>query len=90
MHGANLQTAESNGWTLLHAASQRGHLEVVKLLLRRDADDDVLDKANNTTAALASENGEADVAKFIAKYKSDTDYSKQDSTINYNGRTLGR
>ena len=28
-HGANLQTADSNGQTLLHAASQRGHLEVV-------------------------------------------------------------
>jgi ankyrin repeat protein len=40
-------------------------------LLQRGADVDVLNKANKTAAELASENGEAEVAKFIAEYKAD-------------------
>jgi ankyrin repeat protein len=55
----------------LHAASQRGHLEIVKLLLRQGVDVDVLDKANKTAAELASENGKTDVAKFLTEYKGD-------------------
>jgi ankyrin repeat protein len=63
--------ADGNGWTALHAASHSGHLEVVKLLLRRGADVDILNKANKTAAELASENGKAEVARFIAEYKAD-------------------
>ena len=40
----------------MHATSHRGHLEVVKLLLRRGVYVDVLDNANQTAAKLASEN----------------------------------
>ena len=58
-HGANLHSADSNGCTLLHAASQRGHLGVVKLLLQRGADVDILNKANKTVAEMASKNDKA-------------------------------
>jgi ankyrin repeat protein len=44
----------------LHPAPHSGHLGVVKLLLQRGANVDV-----------ALENGEAEVAKFIAEYKAD-------------------
>ena len=64
-----MHTADSNGWTLLHAASRRGHLGVVKLLLLQGADVDVLNKAKRPAAELASENGQAEVAEFITKYK---------------------
>jgi len=64
-----VHTADSNGWTLLHAASRRGHLGVVKLLLRRGVDVDVLSKAGRSAAELASENSQAEVAKFISEYK---------------------
>ena len=57
--------------TVLHAASRRGHLEVVKLLLQRGADVNALDNANKTAAELALENDHADVAESIAEYKSD-------------------
>ena len=46
---ANLHCADSDGRTVLHAASHCGHLElfeVVKLLLRWGVDVDVLDNAN--------------------------------------------
>ena len=64
-----MHTADSNGWTVLHAASRNGHLGVVKLLLRRGADVDVLDKDGRSAAELASGNDQADVAKFISEYK---------------------
>ena len=59
----------NNVWTLLHAASHRGHLEVIKLLLLQGADVGVFNKANNTVAKLASENGHVKVTKFPAEYK---------------------
>jgi ankyrin repeat protein len=68
-----VHTTDSNGWTLLHAASRCGHFGVVKLLLRRGADADVLDKAGRSAAKLASENGQAEVAKLISEYKSNAD-----------------
>jgi serine/threonine-protein phosphatase 6 regulatory ankyrin repeat subunit B len=46
-HGANLQTADNHGWTLLHAASHSGHLGVMKPLLGllgQSVDVDVLNK----------------------------------------------
>jgi ankyrin repeat protein len=64
-----VHTADSNGWSLLHAASRNGHLGVVKLLLRRGADVDVLNTAGRSAAEFASENGQAEVAKFISEYK---------------------
>jgi ankyrin repeat protein len=62
---------DSNGRTALHVASNSGHLEVVRFLLQRGADVDVLDNANKTAVELASENGKAEVAKLIADYKTD-------------------
>ena len=44
--------AGSSGWALSHAALQRGHVKVVKLLLRRDADVDVLNNAKNLSRAM--------------------------------------
>ena len=55
--------------TVFHAASLRGDLRVVKLLLRRGADVNVVNKAGRSAGELASENGQAEVAKFISKYK---------------------
>ena len=60
-HGENLYSIDSNG--------------VVKLLLKRGADVNVLrvNKANETADRLASENGQAEVARLIAEYKADAD-----------------
>jgi ankyrin repeat protein len=72
--GATVHTPDSNGWTVvLHAASRRGHLGVLKLLLWRGADVDVLNKAGRSAAELASENGQAEVANFISEYKANAD-----------------
>jgi len=46
----------------------------VNILLRRGADVDVLDNANKTAVELASENGKAKIAEFIAGYKADSTF----------------
>ena len=58
-------------WLDLHTTSHRGHLEAVKRLLRRGADVDVVNKANNAAAESASENDKVEVAKFISEYTED-------------------
>jgi ankyrin repeat protein len=72
-----VHTADSNGWTVLHAASRGGHLGVVKLLLRRGADVDVVSKAGRSAGELASENGQAEVAKFISEYRANANTRNQ-------------
>ena len=77
-HGANLHSIDSNGWTPLRVASHNGHLGVVKPLLKKPllkwgADVNVLNKANETADKLASENGQAEVARLVAEYKADAD-----------------
>jgi ankyrin repeat protein len=71
VHRVSVHSADSNGWSPLDSASQGGHLDVVKRLLRRSADVDALNKADKTAAEFALENGHAEVAKFIAMYKAD-------------------
>jgi len=63
-----VHSTDGYGWTSLHTASHSGHLEVGKRLLRRGAD---ADDANKVPAKLVSENGKAEVAKFISEYKAD-------------------
>ena len=41
-------------------------------MLRRGADVNTLNKAGTSAAELASENGQAEVAKFISEYKANT------------------
>jgi ankyrin repeat protein len=60
-HGANLYSTNSHGRTPLHVASHSGHLRVVKLLFRRGADVNVLDKDNKTAAESTSINGKNEV-----------------------------
>src|SRR5713101_3255769 len=70
-YGAKVHSTDGYGWTSLHTASHSGHLQVGKRLLRRGADADVVNNANKVPAELVSENGKAEVAKFISEYNAD-------------------
>ena len=59
---------DSSGRTLLHVASHRGHLRLIKLLLMQScggADADMFNMANKKAAELASESGQVEVTEFI-------------------------
>ena len=62
--------------------------KVVKLLLRQGADVDVLNKAGRSAAELASENGQAEVAKFISEYKANANTQNLQSTTLDKNRTV--
>jgi ankyrin repeat protein len=94
---ANRQRRESaytdgDGWTPLHSASHNGYLGVVKLLLRRGADVDVVNNADKTAAELASENDKAEVAKFLAEYKADVNvrHNTRSNTTQYGADEGGK
>jgi ankyrin repeat protein len=59
-------------------ASHKGHLKIVKLLLRRGADVDVVNKANKTASELASDAG---IAKVISEHKADGSIRNQIRSI---------
>jgi len=72
-----VDTKDQNGWTALMTAAQKGHLEVVKLLLDQRANVNAkawLDKGSHahaktnadvTALMIAAENGQAEAAKLL-------------------------
>ena len=64
--GADVDLTSRNGATALHAASQEGHLEIVRILVD-DGKADVDIKMNDGATAmdLAASHGHVDVVKFL-------------------------
>ena len=63
-HGADLHHRGQDG-TALVAASQNGHLDVVKFLLSKKADVNATDKNGATALILASGNGHAEIVSLL-------------------------
>jgi len=63
--GYDVDHANSNGYTTLHWAASRNHLEVVQLLLRFGAKLDLRNVDRRTPADLATIRGHHDVANAI-------------------------
>ena len=57
--------------TALHSASLRGHLQVVRYLLRLGVDLNVRNSANSTSLLLASMNGHCDVVQCLLDHDAD-------------------
>lgn len=63
---ASVNLANLEGRTPLHAAADRGHLPVVKLLLQHGAAVNAQDNNRKTPLQLAMANGHVDVALLLA------------------------
>ncbi|KAH6917468.1 ankyrin repeat-containing domain protein [Coprinopsis sp. MPI-PUGE-AT-0042] len=63
--GLNLNAADEYGYTPLHLASDRGHLEVVKLLLDKGADKSIKDPDDFTPKSLAEIAGNKEIADLL-------------------------
>lgn len=62
----------AEGYTPLHVAAEKGHLEVVKTLLENGAMVDARDKEMNTPLMLAvTNNGTLDVVKYLVEHGAD-------------------
>lgn len=68
-----LQTAvnkhSKNGWSPLLLAAERGHLEVVRMLLQSHARVDVFDEDGKAALHLAAEKGHEDIADVLLSHK---------------------
>lgn len=70
--GCNVNGQNSDGYTALHLASDRGHLEAVNLLVGAKADLDIKDPDGLTARELAEMAGHEDVAKRLQAERSDS------------------
>uniref|UniRef100_A0A674EK83 Serine/threonine-protein phosphatase 6 regulatory ankyrin repeat subunit A-like n=1 Tax=Salmo trutta TaxID=8032 RepID=A0A674EK83_SALTR len=58
-----------NGWSPLLLASERGHTEVVRILLQNHARVDVFDEDGKAALHLAAERGHEDIADILLSHK---------------------
>ena len=63
--GADVKATTAEDWTALHAAADKGHIEVVNLLLTHGADPVAKGKHGRTALHAAAEKGHIDVAKVL-------------------------
>ncbi|CAJ1989618.1 6-phosphofructo-2-kinase/fructose-2 [Leishmania donovani] len=66
--GADPNSRDYDGRTLLHIACMNGRLSVVTVLLEFGADASLLDRDGNTPLEVAEENGFGDVAQLLSGY----------------------
>ena len=70
-YGADVQAITYTGWTTLHAASQKRHELVVKLLLDNRANVQDADKDGKIALRAASQNGHELVVKLLLDNRAD-------------------
>ncbi|KAH9944144.1 ankyrin [Epithele typhae] len=64
---ADLNALDKNGYTPLHLAADRGHIEVVKFMLARGADRDLKDEDEYTAKELAEIAGYGDIVSLLSE-----------------------
>jgi ankyrin repeat protein len=76
--GADVNAADSHGWTALMMASMEGHLEIARFLLNKGAQVNGMDEYGGTALMAACQLGRHDVAALLI-----------DRDANVNARALG-
>ena len=67
---------DNQGWTLLHAASRNGYLDIVRLLLNHAVDIQVRNTLHETPLILASIGGHVEVSRFLIEHQGDVNSIK--------------
>jgi ankyrin repeat protein len=68
-NGASIQCKTNENQTCLHLASEKGHTDVVKILLENGANIKIKTKDKETCLHLATKHGHTDVVKILAQNK---------------------
>ncbi|KAH9313384.1 hypothetical protein KI387_028419, partial [Taxus chinensis] len=69
--GAMVNGKDQHGWSALHRAAFKGHLDNVKLLHQHGAEINSLDDAGFTPLHCAAETGRKDVVEYLIKHGAD-------------------
>ncbi len=79
--GANLESPDDNGWTLLFHAMKGGHYDTVKALVKKGADLNARDILGHTMLSVCARNGYKEKAEFLLS---------MDAEVNTREEVLGR
>lgn len=85
-YGADLEQSCSRGSTALYVSAQNGHLEIVKELLKNNANPDtVFDNSHRKRKPIdiARENGHKQIEKVLAKYMNKMATSSSNNEYKY-------
>ncbi len=63
--GSNIDEVDNNGETCLMAASKKGHIDVIKILLQFGANQSIVGNLNKTAYDYAVESGNTEVARLL-------------------------
>ncbi|KAF7354198.1 Serine/threonine-protein phosphatase 6 regulatory ankyrin repeat subunit C-like protein [Mycena venus] len=77
-HNKSVNQAIKNGRTLLHLASEEGHLEVVQLLIEHNASIDQATEDGKTPLLLASEQGHLNIVQLLIEHNTSVNQADQD------------
>lgn len=67
----NGYVSDKEGYSLIHWAAQEGHVDVIKLLVERGANPDLLDDSGHTPLYKAASEGHADIVEYLLTCKVD-------------------
>ena len=86
---------DKEGWTPLHYAATKGHLDIVEYLISKEVDVDALNPGDTTPLMLAARYGHIRVVKFLLDHDADlTLHNTQhltaiDFAYQYNQKEIG-
>ena len=91
-HGENVNASGGNHGTPLHAASYKGHLDTVHLLLAYGANVNTTNKKRRTPLCSAYDGGHPDVVRMLLEHGADADAQYDEAgplshDASFNGRT---
>jgi ankyrin repeat protein len=69
--GANPNTKDDDGWTPLHWAAYRGHVDVVRVLLERGADPNAKNNKGSTPLHWAAYRGHVEILELMLECGAD-------------------
>ncbi|GFO13412.1 ankyrin [Plakobranchus ocellatus] len=73
LNNFDVNAKTSEGWTGLHLASYKGHVDIVTILLNYDANIDMQDKKGFTALMYACQEGHENTVKVLLKHKARDD-----------------
>ena len=77
---------DAHGWTALHLAARKGHVDVIKFLLDQGANIDAETEDHDTPLEMAALHGHLDAVQMLVDNGSDLDQSfKGYSALTYSG-----